>query len=434
MVLLPVDFESTASTSFTTPAVIRLRIAKEPRFVNRYFRPVIRPKFGLPLSIGCATILPMENIYIHIPFCRAKCRYCGFNSRPLTDPAEAERYVGALSREIENSGHKVGRLGTVYFGGGTPSLLSARQLGDILARIVSQYGPASNDCETTIEANPGTVDIYKLSDLREAGFNRLSLGVQSFDAGLLNMMGRRHTAEQALAAFRDARQTGFGNISLDLIFALPSQSLENWQTDLARALDLGPEHISLYSLTYEPETEYTRQKEQGRLTPASEELEEEMYLAAIEAMGSAGYAHYEVSNFARKNFRSRHNLNYWVGGDYLGFGAGAHSHIDGKRWSNFKDPAQYIASLDKGNSPVEMEETLTRDQRIFEAIFLGLRMVDGIEIEEFIKKWGIKPREYMPKVWRRLEENYYLEREEGRIRLSMEGLLISDTILADFAP
>ncbi len=376
----------------------------------------------------------MKNIYIHIPFCRAKCRYCGFNSRPLADPAEAERYVGALLREIENSGKGAARLGTVYFGGGTPSLLSARQLGDILARVIGRYGTAGNCCETTIEANPGTVDIYKLSDLREAGFNRLSLGVQSFDPGLLNLMGRRHAAQQALDAFRDARQAGFDNISLDLIFALPGQTVSGWRDDLDQAMDLEPEHISLYSLTYEPGTEFSAQKSQGLIVPAGEDLEEEMYLTAIEAMGSAGYQHYEVSNFARNGFRSRHNLNYWMGGDYLGLGAGAHSHLDGKRWSNFKEPDEYVAALTKGESPVEMEENLTPEQRIFEAIFLGLRMTEGIDVGEFQKKWGMEPVKYMPKIWRKLEENYYLEKGGGRIRLNLDGLLVSDTILSDFAP
>jgi oxygen-independent coproporphyrinogen-3 oxidase len=376
----------------------------------------------------------MNSVYIHIPFCLAKCGYCGFNSRPLSTEQEAGDYCSALLKELANCQLPIANLETVYFGGGTPSLLSARQLKDILDRVKGNIGSVGDDCEVTIEANPGTVDIYKLSDLREAGFNRLSLGVQSFDPGLLKLMGRRHTAEQALAAFGDARQTGFGNISLDLIFALPGQSLENWETGLARALDLGPEHISLYSLTYEPETEFTRRKAEGLINPASEELEEEMYLAAIETMNSAGYVHYEVSNFAKKNFRSRHNLNYWMGGDYLGFGAGAHSHDGGKRWSNFKESDKYIAALAKGNSPAEMEETLTHDQRIFEAIFLGLRMTEGIAVGEFEKKWGMAPTKYLPKVWRKLEENYYLEKEGGRVRLNIDGLLLSDTILADFAP
>ncbi|MBU1356897.1 MAG: radical SAM family heme chaperone HemW [Candidatus Edwardsbacteria bacterium] len=376
----------------------------------------------------------MNNVYIHIPFCLAKCGYCGFNSRPLVSESEAGDYCQALMKEIANCKMKNDNLETVCFGGGTPSLLSATQLSEILGAVQEKFGPVSDGCETTIEANPGTVDIYKLSDLHEAGFNRLSLGVQSFDPDLLKLMGRLHNPEQAVKAFYDARQAGFRNISLDLIFALPGQGLSGWEDDLKKALELGPEHISLYSLTYEPETEFTRQKGQGRLTPAPEELEEEMYLAAIETMGSAGYAHYEVSNFARKNYRSRHNLNYWVGGDYLGSGAGAHSHIDGKRWSNFKEADKYISALTKGNSPAEMEENLTREQRIFEAIFLGLRMVEGIAVREFEKKWGIKPREYMPQVWRKLEENYYLEKEGGRVRLNIEGLLLSDTILADFAP
>lgn len=376
----------------------------------------------------------MSSVYIHIPFCLAKCGYCGFNSRPLVSESEAGDYCLALMKEIANCKLKIVNLNTVYFGGGTPSLLSAAQLAEILEAVREKFGPVGDDCETTIEVNPGTMDIYKLSDMREAGFNRLSLGMQSFDPDLLKLMGRRHTSEQAITAFRDARQADFRNISLDLIFALPGQSLESWEADLKKALELGPEHISLYSLTYEPETEFTRQKEQGQLTPASEDLEEEMYLAAIETMGSAGYLHYEVSNFARKNYRSRHNLNYWMGGDYLGFGAGAHSHLDGKRWSNFKEADKYIAALEKGNSPVEMEEYLTREQRLFEVIFLGLRMLEGIDVEEFKKKWGMAPTKYMPQVWRKLEENYYLEKEGGRVRLNIEGLLLPDTILADFAP
>jgi len=376
----------------------------------------------------------MNSVYIHIPFCLAKCGYCGFNSRPLTSDNEAESYCRAILAEIGNRKSEIQALKTVYFGGGTPSLLSAKRIKEILKTVKDNSSSMSLECETTIEANPGTLDIYKLSDLREAGFNRLSLGVQSFDQKFLKLMGRRHTAEQALVAFRDARQAGFANISLDLIFALPGQIMEDWGEDLKKALDLDPEHISLYSLTYEPETEFTRKKTEGHIEPVSEELEEEMYLAAIETMGSAGYQHYEVSNFSKKNHRSRHNLNYWQGGDYLGLGAGAHSHLEGKRWSNFKDPDKYVAALAKGESPAEMEEVLTQDQRIFEAIFLGLRMTEGITVGEFEKKWGIVPTKYMSKVWRKLEENYFLEKEGGRIRLSLEGLLLSDTILADFAP
>jgi oxygen-independent coproporphyrinogen-3 oxidase len=376
----------------------------------------------------------MNSVYIHIPFCLSKCGYCGFNSRPLASETEAGEYCRALMKEIANCKSEIANLETVYFGGGTPSLFSTLRLKDILNFVKDNVGQLSADCETTIEANPGTVDIYKLSDLREAGFNRLSLGVQSLSDGFLKLMGRRHTAEQALAAFRDARQAGFANISLDLIFALPGQTMDDWSEDLKKALDMEPEHISLYSLTYESDTEFTKRKAAGDLEPTGEEIEEEMYLAAIEAMSSAGYQHYEVSNFAKKGFRSRHNLNYWAGGDYLGFGAGAHSHLSGKRWSNFKDPDKYVTALEKGESPVEMEEVLTREQRIFEAIFLGLRMTEGIAVGEFEKKWGMAPTKYMPKIWRKLEENYYLEKEGGRVRLSLEGLLLSDTILSDFAP
>jgi oxygen-independent coproporphyrinogen-3 oxidase len=396
--------------------------------------PRLMPKSWLPLIPGCANIRLMNSVYIHIPFCLAKCGYCGFNSRPLVSDNEAGDYCSAMMKEIANCKLKNDDWHTVYFGGGTPSLLSAWQIKDVLGTITKNVGPLGDDCEATIEANPGTVDLYKLSDLREAGFNRISLGVQSFDGSLLKLMGRCHTPQQSLSAFGEARQAGFRNISLDLIFALPGQSLENWRADLDQLLDLGPEHVSLYSLSYEPGTEFSRRKAEGLLLPVAEELEEEMYLAAIGALESAGYDHYEVSNFAKRGFRSRHNLNYWQGGNYLGVGAGAHSHLEGKRWSNLSDPGKYSAALENGESPVEMEETLTREQRIFEAIFLGLRMVEGIAVGEFEKKWGLAPAKYLPKVWRKLEENYYLENEGGRLRLNREGLLLSDTLLADFAP
>ena len=372
----------------------------------------------------------MNSVYVHIPFCIAKCHYCGFNSQPLEQPAELKKYFQALSREIGDHRTGIDILRTIYFGGGTPTIAPVK----LIEMIVSRMQPWAPNAELTIEANPGTVTLERLRSLKGMGFNRLSLGVQSFNDARLKQIGRVHTGRQAAKAFELGSQAGFANISLDLIYALPGQSLNDWKEDLAKALSLGPQHLSLYSLTYEPETEFTKKKAEGLIHPVSEELEEEMYLTAIETLGSAGYLHYEVSNFAQKNFRSRHNINYWQAGDYLGFGAGAHSHLDGKRWSNYKNPDQYIAALTKGESPVEMEEKLTRDQQIFEAIFLGLRMTEGIDIEEFRTKWGIKPGEYLPQVWRKLEKNGCLETKGDNLRLNIEGILLSDTILSDFAP
>lgn len=389
----------------------------------------------------------MTTIYIHVPFCRSKCRYCGFNSVPVGDISILETYTDCLVSEILNSktcpetderarlsnGFEIRNMSTAYFGGGTPSILSLAQTGRILAAMGggSAVDPVA---ELTIEANPETLSDEKLNGLRGLGFNRLSLGVQSFDGSLLQLMGRPHKADQAVSAYSRARAAGFANIGLDLIFALPGQTLPQWEADLARAAALGPEHVSLYSLTYEKNSEFGIQKAAGKLVPADEDLETDMYLAAIAAMKAAGYEHYEVSNFAKAGFRSRHNLNYWRCGDYLGFGAGAHSHAGGKRWANVADPGEYVKRGERGESVRGFEETLTRDQQLFEAVFLGLRMVEGIDTAAFAAQWGASPLAYMPRVWEDLKRKGLLTVAGGSVRLTERGLLLSDSVLAKLAP
>ena len=373
----------------------------------------------------------ITSSYIHIPFCLAKCRYCGFNSAPAPDPGTAERYCQALRREIQISQPACQRLRTIYFGGGTPTILSTSQLTGLMDLFRERLEP---DCEATIEANPETVDAAKLCRLRESGIDRLSLGVQSFDDDLLRMLGRVHDSERARAAFAQARTAGFGNIGLDLIFGLPGQTQGQWLQDLEAAVDMGPDHISTYSLTYEPGTEFTSMRKSGSLKPCDEGLEADMYLAGIEKMSAAGYEHYEVSNFARPGFRSRHNLNYWICGDYLGFGAGAHSHVGGRRWENAKGFKDYTERVEKGESIVKFEEELTRDQQLFEAIFLGLRMVAGIDAVDFHRRWGASPDEYRPEAWKKYKEAQFLTNDNGRFALTGKGLLLADSILSDFAP
>jgi oxygen-independent coproporphyrinogen-3 oxidase len=322
---------------------------------------------------------------------------------------------------------------TVYFGGGTPSILSLAQMGRILDALgrASRIDPST---ELTIEANPETLTGEKLHCLRNLGFNRLSLGVQSFDDGLLRLMGRPHNADQAVTAYFLAREAGFTNIGLDLIFALPGQTLRQWKSDLDRAIALRPEHISLYSLTYEPRTEFAMLRTEGKLIPANEDLETDMYLSAIADMRAAGYGHYEVSNFAKAGFRSKHNLNYWRCGDYRGFGAGAHSHEGDKRWANHAVPKDYIAASQAGRPLAGFEETLTRDQQLFEAVFLGLRMVDGIDIAAYKEHWGVSPLARLPEVWEDLERNGLLAVTDLNVRLTERGLLLSDSVLAKLAP
>lgn len=377
----------------------------------------------------------MRSLYVHIPYCRSKCRYCGFNSVPAGDDTVLESYTRALVAEIRDSGP--GKLDsfsdTVYFGGGTPSLLSLRQLGGIMAALRG-LAPLPAGAELTIECNPETLDAEKLAGLRQLGFDRLSLGVQSFDDDLLALMGRPHDAARAAESFSLARAAGFANVGIDLIFALPGQTMDGFRRDLERAIALGPEHLSLYALTYEKNSEFGTLKTEGKLIPANEDLETDMYLAAIETLAAAGYQHYEVSNFARQGFRSRHNLNYWDCGEYLGFGAGAHSHVAGKRRANDPDPAAYVRKIDAKHDPRTFEETLTRNQRLFEAVFLGLRMTEGIDVAAFAARWGGPPWARSPGEWRRLEREGLVVRDPGRVRLSQRGLLLADGVLARLAP
>lgn len=375
----------------------------------------------------------MKSIYIHIPFCLSKCRYCGFNSVPLADRAEAERYCRAIDLEIENTEIPIPQIETLYLGGGTPTAIAVVLIDGILSKLAkrSGFGAAA---EITIEANPETLDAEKLTALRSLGFNRLSLGVQSFDDRLLELLGRPHDSRQAISAYERARGVGFQNIGLDLIYGLPGQSLIQWQRDLKIAADLGPEHISAYSLTYEPGTEFVLWRSQGRIEPCSEDLEAEMFVLGHEHLAAFGYEHYEVSNYARPGYRSRHNLNYWRCGDYLGFGAGASSHHQGRRWTNVSHWRQYVTRMESHQSPISSLEELDPKQRIFEAIFLGLRMFAGIAISEFEARWGRHPKEYQPEAWERLEKDGYLKTENGRLYLTLQGMMIADLLLSNLAP
>jgi oxygen-independent coproporphyrinogen-3 oxidase len=371
----------------------------------------------------------MNSVYIHIPFCLAKCHYCGFNSQPLEQPAGLKKYFRALAREIAGRRTEIKDIKTIYFGGGTPTIASAALIGKVLKELRSW--PA--DAELTIEANPGTVTLEKLKALREMGFNRLSLGVQSFNDDRLKQIGRVHTARQAVKAFELGAKAGFANISLDLIYALPGQSLGDWKKDLAKALSLEPRHLSLYSMTYEENTEFRRQKAEGRIIPCGEELEAEMYLEAVDRLDRAGLKRYEISNFARKGYCSRHNINYWRAGDYLGFGAGAHSHRGGKRWSNVKNSERYVRSINNGKSPAGFRETISPEQQRFEALFLGLRMAAGIEIKSYQRRFGRSPLEHKPQVWLRWKERGWAEWDGRNLRLTPQGLLLADGLAVELA-
>lgn len=380
-----------------------------------------------------------RSAYVHIPFCASKCYYCDFNSYTGMESAFAD-YVRALIVEIKRAGsneHGGGEaesrppLDTVYFGGGTPTLLPAADLGGVIGVIRHFIGIAPN-AEVTIEANPGTVHLPKLSRLRQSGFNRLSLGIQSFDDEFLASIGRGHTRLQALDAYEAARQAGFDNVGIDLIFALPGQSLAHWEHTLETALTLWPKHISLYELSIEQGTHFAQLRAEGSLQMLDEDTQLAMYELAITKLTEAGYEHYEVSNFARPGFRSRHNEVYWLNHPYYGFGAGATSYIDGVRARKVAAPRDYIGAIESGLDAVELSESLDDRARLGETIVQGLRMLDGVEIDRIRRETGLDPLvEYAAQI-EKLMYRGLIQQVDGHLRVTYTGLLLLNDVSREF--
>ncbi|MBS3909448.1 MAG: radical SAM family heme chaperone HemW [Actinobacteria bacterium] len=324
----------------------------------------------------------MPAVYVHIPFCKQKCVYCDFNSYPGLDAVHGA-YIDALVSEISAGAARFNRASTstIYIGGGTPMLLGPEQIGRVLSAIQANFTVVS-DAEISIEANPETITHEKLAALRDAGINRLSMGFQSLDDDLLELLGRKHTAAQAVDAFRVARGAGFENIGIDLIFGIPGQSLANWALTLEQAIALDPEHLSCYGLTIESGTALERSIDASVVASPDEDLQADMLLYTMDSLYESGYEHYEISNYAKPGFACKHNLTYWDGGDYLGFGAGAHSKAGRTRFSNVAEPVKYMESAGSDARIAESVEQSVADE-MSEAIFLGLRKMDGVNPEEF---------------------------------------------------
>lgn len=333
------------------------------------------------------------GIYIHVPFCLKKCAYCNFYS--VSNAGLIDAYVKALCREVEFAERTVTAdvftPDTVYFGGGTPSMLTPQQVGGILETVRQSFA-LSPTCEITLEVNPATADLAKLRDYRELGVNRLSIGMQSFDDTMLKMLGRAHNAADSLAVFDDARKAGFDNISVDLIYGLPGQTEAQLMGDLQQILALKAEHISAYMLTLEPDTLLARKLEQGAYPALSEDFQRQAFDLVLETLAVNGYQQYEISNFARKtetttnDFRSRHNLKYWNFAPYLGFGPAAHSfYRPNKRAWNVNDVATYLELIAQNKLPGAEAEILTTEQILMEMVYLGLRQNRGIDIAAFDK-------------------------------------------------
>ena len=375
------------------------------------------------------------SLYVHIPFCVKKCLYCGFNSRPSRRD-EYGAYIDLLLKEFSHRIKKCHDLGerslaSIYLGGGTPSLLSSGEVNRLLDGV-RRLTPLRDDREVTIEVNPGTVDLQKLKGYREAGCNRLSLGIQSLNDRYLTLLGRSHSGGDGVSAFRAARTAGFGNIGVDLIFGLPGQKLEEWESDIREVLSWGAEHVSLYSLTMEVGTPFYELYGTGGPTAPTEEEVIAMYRSALYQLEKAGYGRYEVSNFALPGFASAHNRHYWDGGAYIGLGAGAHSYSPspgwGKRSWNCTDTGDYSARVSATGRAVEGEERLTRGEALLETLFLGLRRREGVSLAVLRERFGLSPADCLP--MEQLEGRGLISRDESRLALTEEGVLLADEVCA----
>ena len=369
---------------------------------------------------------PME-IYIHIPFCIRKCDYCDFLSGPSA-PEEQADYVQALLREIQAVEEGEGRsVSSIFIGGGTPSVLDERLLGDILREIRNRF-KMEEDAEITIEVNPGTANIGKLQAYREMGINRLSIGLQSPEDRELKILGRIHNYGQFLETYQEARTVGFDNINIDLMSAIPDQTYEGWVKNLRTVAELEPEHISAYSLIVEEGTPFAARK----LNLPDEDTEYNMYEATAQILKEYGFEQYEISNYARKGRECRHNVGYWTRQDYLGFGLGASSLYGKERFANTADMKKYLKNSKNPEKIREKEPSLTREDEMAEFMFLGLRMTKGISKADFQRCFGCTIESVYGEVLEKYESMELLLEKDGRIFLSREGIHVSNSIMAEF--
>jgi oxygen-independent coproporphyrinogen-3 oxidase len=369
------------------------------------------------------------GLYLHIPFCSSICNYCNFN-RGLFEAGLKDRYVSAIEREILDTGRGEA-ADTIFFGGGTPSLLEPEEIGRLIAACRAAFDVAP-DAEITLETNPETSSTARMEQFRAAGVNRISFGVQSFREEELRRLGRLHSADRARDAVREARAGGFTNISLDLMMWLPEQTRDHWQESVEALVEIGPEHASLYLLELYPNAPLKEDMARAGWSLAPDDDAAEMYLWSLDRLDRAGYHQYEISNVSRPGFESRHNLKYWTGGAWLGFGCGAHSTRDGVRWKNVSGTGDYVARVAAGGSPAIDRRELSRSEQLEEALFTGLRLASGVNIE-------VAGRDHGFDVWRRYGDALapfvaggVLVREGAVLRLTRDGMLVANEIMSVF--
>ena len=374
------------------------------------------------------------GIYIHIPFCKSKCYYCDFISFSSKE-CLWKKYIAALIKEIKYNKSKIGErnITTIYIGGGTPSIISGEDIIKIISTIKSNYN-VSNNCEITIEVNPGTVTKEKLLDYKKVGINRLSIGLQSTKNKLLKEIGRIHNYEQFIETYKLARECGFQNINVDLMLALPNQTIKDIDESIEDIINLNPEHISVYSLILEEETKLYDMVNNGEVNLIDDELERKMYWTVKEKLEEAGFIHYEISNFSKKGYESKHNMNCWNQEEYIGFGIAAHSYMDRKRFFNIIELEEYIKNIEEGNYEKNsfVEEVQDEESMKKEYMMLGLRKIEGISIQAFKNKFIDNPLYLFNKELARLVEEKLIEVDLDNIKLTSKGLDLANIVWKEF--
>ena len=370
------------------------------------------------------------GLYIHIPFCKSKCHYCDFYSVTQAGPGLMDRYLEALCLHIREAGQQAPNhiVDTVYFGGGTPSFFGADALATVLSAVRKAFR-VSSDAEITFEANPDSVDLRLLRRLHNEGFTRVSLGIQCDDDNILEKIGRPHTYAQAEEAVRAIRKAGFKNLSVDLMYGLPDQTLDSWRKTLSHVLTLQPEHISCYGLKLEEGTPMCRNQRQYTL--ADDDDQADMYLAAIRILRNYGYRQYEISNFCRKGQVSRHNMKYWTGGEYLGFGPDASSDFAGQRFSAVRDLNAYVDGILSGGQVLRELQTIPNRERAGEYLMMRLRITAGLDPKEYEKQYLLPFGPLEQALMEAREQGLAIKTIDGRWHLTPEGFLLSNTLISD---
>jgi oxygen-independent coproporphyrinogen-3 oxidase len=371
------------------------------------------------------------GIYVHIPFCSSRCSYCDF-ATGIYQSALAEAYVDAVVYEIKKSFYAGRHVDTIFFGGGTPSLLSSTQLDRMLSALHERFA-IEQTAEITLEINPGSVTPEGLREFRRLGINRASFGAQTFDDGELAKLGRSHTAADTLKTFAHLRDAGFENVSFDLIAGLPGQTLERWQQNVAQALQLRPEHLSFYLLEVHSGTPLAEHIRKGIQPVPDDDLAGVMYQSMLDQAVAAGYEHYEISNLCLPGFHSRHNVKYWTAESYYGFGCSAHSY-DGetRRWSNQRDGLKYVEMVEIGESPIVDEQQLSENDVRAEALFLGMRLMRGVDVRRYRESFGVDLHDQHGDDLDRFYKAGLLEFDGDLIRLTRTGALLSNEVFAAF--